>query len=123
MQQERLLAADSRLPLPAPLGVALLDAAAQRRKHLMWTPVTPPSRHLIAKFRALRAVCANYAIFCKAESEIRCLTHDLILDRPSGQIWLFIRKAKGDQRRNAAEKPILSIPITANPALADLLEW
>jgi hypothetical protein len=42
MRQERLLAADSRLPLPAPLALSLLNAAAQLREHLTWTP---PSRH------------------------------------------------------------------------------
>ena len=47
----------------------------------------------------------------------------MTVDRPSGQIWLFIRKVKGDQRRSATDKPILAIPITANPTLADLLEW
>jgi hypothetical protein len=45
------------------------------------------------------------------------------VEQPSGQIWLFIRKAKGDQRHSAAEKPILAIPIKTNPTLADLLEW
>jgi hypothetical protein len=61
--------------------------------------------------------------FYRAEYGVRCLTHDLTVDRPYGQIWLFIRKARGDQRRNAADKPILAMPITANPALADLVEW
>jgi hypothetical protein len=32
-------------------------------------------------------------------------------------------KAKGDQRRNESDKPILAIPTTANPVLADLLEY
>jgi hypothetical protein len=36
---------------------------------------------------------------------------------------LFIRKAKGDQRHSVTDKPILAIPITANPTIADLLEW
>jgi hypothetical protein len=47
----------------------------------------------------------------------------MTVDRPSGQIWIFIGKAKGDQRRDVADKPIMAIPIIANPALADLLEW
>jgi hypothetical protein len=47
MLQERLLAADSRLPLPAPLALSLLNATTQLRKHLTWTP---PSRYLIARF-------------------------------------------------------------------------
>jgi hypothetical protein len=65
MQQQRLQAADSRLPLPAPLALSLLTAAANLRKHLLWTPT---SRHLIAQFRALLAVCTNYAFFCRAET-------------------------------------------------------
>jgi hypothetical protein len=68
-------------------------------------------------------VCINYAFFCRAESGVRCLTQDLTINRPSRQIWLFIRKAKGDQRRDATDKPIMAIPINANPALGDLLEW
>jgi hypothetical protein len=71
MQQERLLAADSRLQLPTPLAFALLDATAQIRRHLTRTP---PSRHLISTFRALMAVCTNYAFFCKAEYGVCCLT-------------------------------------------------
>jgi hypothetical protein len=97
-QQERLEAADPRLLLPAPLALSLLDAAAELRTHLTWTP---PSRHMIDRFRALMVVCTNYAFFCIAESGVRCLNQDMTVDRPSGQIWLFIRKVKGDQRRSA----------------------
>ena len=120
MHQQRLQAADSRLPLPAPLALSLLTAAATLSTHLQWTPT---SRHLIARFRALLAVCTTYAFFCRAESGVRCLSGDLVVDRPSQKIWLFIRKAKGDQRRSAVDKPILAIPTTANPVLADLLEY
>jgi hypothetical protein len=60
MQQERLQAADSRLPIPAPLALTLLHTAAKIRTHLTWTP---PARHMIATFRALLAVCTNYAFF------------------------------------------------------------
>jgi hypothetical protein len=93
MQQQRLHASDSRLPLPAPLALSLLTAAAKLRTHLHWTPT---SRHLIAQFRALLAISTNHAFFCRAESCVRYLTHDLVVDRQSKQIWLFIRKAKGD---------------------------
>jgi hypothetical protein len=47
---------------------------------------------------------------------------DIAVDRRSGNILLFVRKAKGDQRRTAAEKPLMQLPITAVPLLADLLE-
>jgi hypothetical protein len=68
------------------------------------------------------AVCTNHAFFIRAESGVRCLTHDLTVDRPSKQIWLFIWKAEGDQRRDATDKPIMAIPIGANTALVDVLE-
>jgi hypothetical protein len=80
MQQQRILAANSRLPLLAPLALALLDAATHLRKHLTWTP---PSRHVIARFRVTLAVSTNYAFFYRAESGVRCLTHDMTVDRPS----------------------------------------
>jgi hypothetical protein len=63
IRHERLHAADSRFPLPAPLALSLLTAAAKLRTHLQWTP---PSRHLVAQFRALLAVLTNYAFFCRA---------------------------------------------------------
>jgi hypothetical protein len=47
----------------------------------------------------------------------------MTVDRPLGQNWVVIRKAKGDQRCDATVKPIIAIPIDANPALAHLLEW
>jgi hypothetical protein len=46
---------------------------------------------------------------------------DLAVDRTSGNILLFVRKAKGDQRRAAADKPLIQLPTVAIPLLADLL--
>jgi hypothetical protein len=68
IQHERLHAADSRLPLPAPLALSLLTAAAKIHTRLQWTPL---SRHLITQLRALLAVCTNYALFCRAEFGVR----------------------------------------------------
>jgi hypothetical protein len=62
------------------MALTLLDAAAQLREDLT---CTPPIRHLIARIQEMLAVCTNYAFFCKAESRVRYLTHDLIVDRPS----------------------------------------
>jgi hypothetical protein len=47
---------------------------------------------------------------------------DIAVDGTGGNILLFMRKAKGDQRRTAADKPLVHVPITAVPLLADLLE-
>jgi hypothetical protein len=63
--QQQLLAAYSRQPLPTLMALALLDAAAQIREHLTWTP---PTRHIIAAFRAMLVVCSHYAFFRRASS-------------------------------------------------------
>jgi hypothetical protein len=47
---------------------------------------------------------------------------DIAVDKASDNILLFVRKAKGDQRRTAADKPLLQLPIAEVPVLADLLE-
>jgi hypothetical protein len=60
---------------------------------------------------------------CRAESGARCQTGDLIVDRSSQQICLFVRKSKGDQRRASNDKLVIAIPITANPVRADMLDY
>jgi hypothetical protein len=47
---------------------------------------------------------------------------DIAVDMTGGNILLFIRKVKGDQRRTAANKPLLQLPIVAIPVLANLME-
>jgi hypothetical protein len=37
-------------------------------------------------------------------------------------ILLCVRKARGEQRRTAADKPLIQLPIDALPLLADLME-
>jgi hypothetical protein len=61
--------------------------------------------------------------FGRAEIGARCQTGDLIVERPSQQICLFVRKSKGDQRRDTSDKLIIAIPIAANPVMADLLDY
>jgi hypothetical protein len=36
---------------------------------------------------------------------------------------MFVRKFKGDQRRDTRDKLLLAVPIPANPILADLLDY
>jgi hypothetical protein len=48
---------------------------------------------------------------------------DIAVDMIGGKIRLFVRKANVDQRRTAADKPLLQLPIiVAIPLLAALLE-
>jgi hypothetical protein len=64
------------------------------------------------------AICVNYSFFCRAENGARCQTGDLVVDMPSQQICLFVRKSKGDQRRDTSNKLVIAILI-----LADLLDY
>jgi hypothetical protein len=51
---------------------------------------------MIKLFGASLVVCVNYNFFHRAETGVRCLTSDLIVDRPSSYICLAVRKSKGD---------------------------
>jgi hypothetical protein len=120
MLQRRLGTADTRLPLPALVALDILLAANTLRDNLAWSPAALP---LLQRFRACLAVCVNHTFFCRAETGARCLTGDLTVDRPSQQICMFVRKSKGDQRRDTRDKLVLTISIPANPILADLMDY
>jgi hypothetical protein len=121
MLQERLVPTASRLPLPAHVALDILLAAAALRDTLTWTPATLPQ---LQRFRACLDVCVNYIFFCRAETGARYQTGDLIVDIPSQQICLFVRKSKGDQRRTSTDKLVfIALPTAANPVLADLLDY
>jgi hypothetical protein len=120
MLQHRLVPTTSRLPLPAPVALDILHAAAALRDTLAWTTATLPQ---LQRFRACLAVCVNYTFFCRTETGARCQTGDLLVDRPSQRICLFVCKSKGDQRRDTSDKLVFAIPISANPVLANLLDY
>jgi hypothetical protein len=80
MLQKRLVPTASRLPLPAPVALDILLAAAALRDTLTWTPATLPQ---LQRFRACLVVCVNYIFFCRAEIGARRQTGDLIVDRLS----------------------------------------
>jgi hypothetical protein len=86
-------------------------------------PCNPSPAGALERFRACLAICVNYSFSCRAGTGARCRTGDITVDRPSQQICLFVRKCKGDQRRDARDKLVFAIPITTNPTLADLLEY
>eukprot|EP00873_Tetraselmis_striata_P026855 jgi/Tetstr1/447119/TSEL_034557.t1 len=118
IQQERLAAEDVRVP--APVAADILNTAIGFRQTLVWEPAN------IADIRAFRAALATitaYVFLCRAESGISCETGDLVVDRPSGSILLYVRKQKGDQRTRVSAKPLINLPIAAVPDFADLLDW
>jgi hypothetical protein len=58
MQEQRILASDARLHIPAPQALTLPQSASQTREHLAWTPI---ARQAIAQFRATLGICTVYA--------------------------------------------------------------
>jgi hypothetical protein len=120
MLQHRLIPATTRLQLPAPVALDILLAADTLRRTLPWTHAALPQ---LQRFRACLVICVNYTFFCRAETGARCQTGDLIVDRPSQQICFFVRKSKGDQRRDASAKQVIAIHVASNPVLADLLDY
>jgi hypothetical protein len=86
----------------------------------MWQPDTLVH---IKTLCAILAVCTNCCYFCRAKTGVRgCHIDDIAVDMTSDNILLFVPQAKGDQRRTAADKPLLRLPIVALPLVADLLE-
>jgi hypothetical protein len=120
MLQHRLVPADTRLPLPAPIALDILLAANTLRDGLTWSPATGS---LLERFRACLAVRVNYTFFGRAKTVARCQTGDLTVDKPSQQICVFLRKSKGDQRRDTRDKLVFAVPIAANPIKANLVDY
>jgi hypothetical protein len=120
MLQKRLVPSASQLPLPAFVALDILLAAATLRNTLTWAPTTLPQLKI---FRACLADCVNYNFFCRAKTGARCHTGDLLVDKPSQQIGLFVRKFKGDHRRSSTDKLVFSPPTAANTVLADLQDY
>jgi hypothetical protein len=116
MLQHRLVSADTRLPLPALVALDIM-LAANAFGGKTWSPAT---RSMLERFRA---VCVNYTFFCRAKTGARYETGDLTVDKPSQQICLFVRKSKGDQRRDTRDKVVFAVPIAANPIMADLMDY
>jgi hypothetical protein len=119
MQQHPITDPGIRVPIPAPIVQHVLLFAHRHYRALTWQP---DNLVHIKTFRAILAVCTNCCYFCHAETGVRCHMGDIAVDMTSGNILLFIRKANGDQRRTAADRPLLQLPIAAVSLLADLLD-
>jgi hypothetical protein len=64
IRQHRLVPAETRLPLSAPVALDILTVADTLRDNLTWSPSTLP---LLERFRAFLAVCVNYTFCCFAK--------------------------------------------------------
>jgi hypothetical protein len=69
MLRHRLVPTASRLPLPAPVALNILQAAAALCDTLTWTTAALPQ---LERLRAYLAVCVNYIFFCRAKTGARC---------------------------------------------------
>jgi hypothetical protein len=103
-----------RIPLPAPVALAILEHAA--RLSVTWT--LPPSPSLL-HFRAMLAVLVNYIYFCRGECGVSMRSGDISVH--DGYITLFLAKVKGRSAKAAHQLPLLQIPATAIPMMAALL--
>jgi hypothetical protein len=101
--QHRLIPTASRLPHPAPVALDILEAAATLRDTFTWTPTALPQ---LQRFRACLEICVNYIFLYRAETGARCQTGDLIVDRPSQQICLFVRKSRRPAPRHMRQTGI-----------------
>jgi hypothetical protein len=75
MLQHRLVPADTRLPLPAPVALDILLAPSTSRANLMWSHAI---RTQLERFRACLAVCVNYTFVCRAKTGANPILADLL---------------------------------------------
>jgi hypothetical protein len=118
MQQHPITDPNIREPIPTPIVQQTLQFA-HRYRALPWQPDTLVH---IKTFREILDVCTNNCCFCRAETRAHCHMDDIAVDMSGGNILLVVRKAMGDQRRTAADKPLLQLPTVGVPLVADLLE-
>jgi hypothetical protein len=95
---------DVRVPIPLSDFQQMLQISHRHYRVLVWQPDTLVR---IKIFRAILAVCSNYRRFCCAETGVRSHVDDTADDITGVNMLLFVGKAKGDQRRTAADKPLL----------------
>jgi hypothetical protein len=119
MQHQPIADPDIRVLIPVPIVKHMLQFAHRHYRALIWQPDILVH---INPFRAILAVCTNYCNFCHAGTGVRCHIDDIAVDTTGGNICLFLRKAKGDQRRPAADRSLLQLPSATIPVLADLIE-
>jgi hypothetical protein len=119
MQKQPITDPDIRVPIHAPIVQQMLLFAHRHYRALTWQP---DNLVHIKTFCAILAVYTNYCFFCRAETGVRCHMDDIAVDRTGGNMLSFVRKAKGDLCRTAADKPLIQLPIIALPLLVDLME-
>ena len=104
-----------RLPLPAPVALAILELGESL---LAWTDWDPEYPHL-PLLRATVATIASYVFFNRGECSACALTGDLVVS--STHITLLLRQEKGRKGLDAGYKNIRQIATHEAPRIAALL--
>ena len=108
--------ADTRVPLPAPVALAILEQGERLLPRVNWRSGTPSPDLLL--LRACVAVITAYVFFNRGEcGALLVLTGDLYVD--SRHITLLLRHEKGKQGRSA--KTVRQLPAAHLPRVAELL--
>ena len=105
-----------RLPLPAPVALAILKKAEQLLRRVQW------GAHLtndIMLLRACLASIASYIFFCRGECNASTRTGDLVVD--TTHITLRLGKEKGQHARHEGRKNTRQILRGDMPRVANAL--
>ena len=90
-----------RLPLPAPVALAILELGEQLLIKTTWKPKDP----ILPVLRATVATIASYVFFNRGECIACAVTEDLVVSN-TAHITLLLRQEKGRKGLNAGYKNV-----------------
>ena len=106
-----LVPTPERLPLPAPIALALLEKAEALLKVVLWD--TTKSTYNTTLMRACIASIASYVFFCRGECVACARREDLVVD--ATHITLRLNKEKGHQHLREGRKSTMQILVDDAP--------
>jgi hypothetical protein len=104
-----------RLPLPAPVALAILELGEKLLPETDWDPEDPT----LPVLRAAVATIASYVFFNRGECSACALAGDLVVG--STHITLLLRQEKGRKGLNAGYRNVRQIATYEAPRIAALL--
>jgi hypothetical protein len=107
MRQQRLVPADTRMPLPAPAALDIMIDADKLIDNLTWSPSTRP---LLERFHACLAICDIYT-FLAAQKHASAVS--LATSRWTNHCKSIRPQVQRDQRRDTRDKLVMAVPIPA----------
>ncbi len=104
-----------RLPLPAPVALAILELAERLLLGVKWEAEDPSFLLL----RATAASIASYLFFNRGECNACALVNDLVIN--DTHIPLLLRHEKGQQILNEGKRNARQLPSSEAPRIAAML--